>query len=155
MERKSTQGRKHPNEKESIMKLEKTLRAKPSKREIMGLAGMLFAMSESAAVEFGIDLLQNTTDPVETGYTGFRVGDVAAGLRLRQSRSMASRLPLRQETRSHLSPRRLNFRGGMPGIAVLSFRIRVHSPTMPSMQTVSVHSLMRPMRLREKELEFM
>jgi fibronectin type 3 domain-containing protein len=53
------------------MKLEKTM--------VMGLASLLFAMSESAAVEFGIDLLQNTTDPVETGYTGFRVGDVGAG----------------------------------------------------------------------------
>jgi fibronectin type 3 domain-containing protein len=53
------------------MKLEKTM--------ALGLASMLFAVSDSAAVDFGIDLLQNTTDPVEAGYTGFHVGDVAAG----------------------------------------------------------------------------
>jgi hypothetical protein len=52
------------------MKLEKTM--------VLGLASMLFAMSESAAVEYGIDLLQNATDPVETGYTGFNVSNVAA-----------------------------------------------------------------------------
>lgn len=53
------------------MKLQNTL--------LIALAGMLLASSDSHAVEFGIDLLQNSTDPVETDYTGFLVGNKAAG----------------------------------------------------------------------------
>jgi hypothetical protein len=46
---------------------------------ILGLASMLVAMSTSTAVDIAIDLLQNATDPVEDGYTGFLVGNKSAG----------------------------------------------------------------------------
>ncbi len=53
------------------MKINKTI--------VLGLAGMLVAMNPSKAVENGIDLLNGINDPVETGYTGFAVGNKAAG----------------------------------------------------------------------------
>ena len=52
---------------------------KTYKSTVRGLAVVLVSLNTSQAVEYGIDLLQNATDPVESGYTGFWVGNKAAG----------------------------------------------------------------------------